>query len=287
LVASGERIYFFHFRILIFHFLIPAISVLKIQAQFSLMDSDLAVIGGVGFALEGLEDEVETPYGKVAIIRSRMKGIKVAFISRHGADHLPPHKVNYRAIISAAKRSGASAVISTNTVGSMAGHPMGSIFLPSDFVEFTKCRPNTFFEEKAVHVDMSRPYCPVLRNSLAEAARSLGHHVAEGVYVCAEGPHLESPAQIRMMRQFGDVVGMTGYPEVALAREAALCYATLCIVTNPAAGMAGGIDLAISEITDLMNKCQESVREVIYQAAQIIPEERSCGCKDALDKATL
>ena len=251
------------------------------------MNPDLAVIGGVGFALEGLDDEVETPYGRVPIVRSRMKGQKIVFISRHGDNHLPPHKVNYRAIISAAKRSGASAVISTNTVGSMAGHPLGSIFLPSDFVEFTKCRPNTFFEEKAVHVDMSRPYCPVLRNSLAEAARSLGQQVAEGVYVCAEGPHLESPAQIRMMRQFGDVVGMTGYPEVVLAREAALCYASLCIITNPAAGMAGGSDLAISEIADLMNKCRETVREIIYLAAQKIPDERSCGCKDALDNAAL
>ena len=83
-------------------------------------------------------------------------------------------------------------------------------------------------------------------------------------------PHLESPAQIRMMRQFGDVVGMTGYPEVALAREAALCYASLCIVTNPAAGMAGGSDLAISEITDLMRKNQEIVAEIIYLAAQEI-----------------
>ena len=190
------------------------------------MNPDLAVIGGVGFALEGLEDEVETPYGRVPFVRSRMKGQKIVFISRHGDNHLPPHKVNYRAIISAAKRSGA-AVISTNTVGSMAGHPLGSIFLPNDFVEFTKCRPNTFFEEKAVHVDMSRPYCPVLRNSLAEAARSLGRQVAEGVYVCAEGPHLESPAQIRMMRQFGDVVGMTGYPESSTGQggRSLLCIA--------------------------------------------------------------
>jgi 5'-methylthioadenosine phosphorylase len=154
-------------------------------------------------------------------------------------------------------------------------------------VEFTKCRPNTFFEEKAVHVDMSRPYCPVLRNSLAEAARSLGQQVAEGVYVCAEGPHLESPAQIRMMRQFGDVVGMTGYPEVVLAREAALCYASLCIVTNPATGMAGGSDLAVSEISDFMRKSQEVVGEIIYLAAQKIRAERPCGCKNALDNATL
>jgi 5'-methylthioadenosine phosphorylase len=251
------------------------------------MNPDLAVIGGVGFALEGLNDEVETPYGRVPIVRSRMKGQKIVFISRHGDNHRPPHKVNYRAIISAARISGVGAIISTNTVGSMAGHPLGSIFLPSDFVEFTKCRPNTFFEEKAVHVDMSRPYCPMLRASLAEAARSLGQEVVEGVYVCAEGPHLESPAQIRMMRQFGDVVGMTGYPEVALAREAALCYASLCIVTNPAAGMAGGSDLAISEIAGLMKKSQEIVREIIYLAAQKIPDQRSCGCKDALISAAL
>jgi 5'-methylthioadenosine phosphorylase len=251
------------------------------------MNSDLAVIGGVGYALEGLADEIETPYGKMPIIRSRIRGQKIVFISRHGDCHLPPHKVNYRAIISAAKISGASTVISTNTVGSMAGHPLGSIFLPSDFVEFTKCRPNTLFEDRAVHVDMSRPYCPQLRCSLAEAARSLGLEVAEGVYVCAEGPHLESPAQIRMMRQFGDVVGMTGYPEVVLAREAALCYASLCIVTNPAAGMAGASELTISDIADLMKKSQEIVGEIIYLAAQQISEEKSCGCRDALDNAAL
>ncbi|MDQ1262566.1 MAG: 5-methylthioadenosine phosphorylase, partial [Euryarchaeota archaeon] len=166
-------------------------------------------------------------------------------------------------------------------------HPVGSIFLPSDFVEFTKCRPNTFFEERAVHVDMSHPYCPQLRRFLAEAARSLGQTEGEGVYVCAEGPHLESPAQIRMMRQFGDVVGMTGYPEVALAREAALCYASLCIVTNPASGMAGASDLAISEITDLMKKYQEIVGEIIKLAAQEIPEMRPCSCWHALENAKL
>jgi 5'-methylthioadenosine phosphorylase len=254
------------------------------------MNLDLAVIGGVGYALEGLADEVETPYGKVPIVRSRMRGQKIVFISRHGDGrdgHLPPHKVNYRAIVSAAKISGVGTIISTNTVGSMAGHPMGSIFLPSDFVEFTKCRPNTFFEDRAVHVDMSRPYCPRLRASLAEAARSIGQQVAKGVYVCAEGPHLESPAQIRMMSRFGDVVGMTGYPEVVLAREAALCYASLCIVTNPAAGMAGESDLAISEIADIMKKCQVTVGEIIYLAAQKIPEQRPCGCQDALENAAL
>jgi len=251
------------------------------------MNSDLAVIGGVGFALEGLNDEIETPYGRVSITRCRMKGAKVAFISRHGGGHLPPHKVNYRALVSAAKGSDATAVISTNTVGSMSGHSAGSIFLPSDFVEFTKSRPNTFFEDQAVHVNLSEPYCPVLRSALSDAARSLGLPAAEGVYVCAEGPHLESPAQIRMMRQFGDVVGMTGYPEVVLAREAALCYASLCIVTNPAAGMAARGDLSVQDITDIMKSSQDVVREIIYQASQSIPLERSCRCHDALRDAFL
>lgn len=246
------------------------------------MISDLAVIGGVGFALPGLDDEIETPYGLVPIVHSRMKGHKIIFISRHGEGHLPPHRVNYRAIISAARMAGADAVISTNTVGSMAGHPIGSIFLPDDFVEFTKSRPNTFFEERAVHVDMSQPYCPDLRSSLADAARSLGQTVSEGVYVCAEGPHLESPAQIRMMRQFGDVVGMTGYPEVALAREAALCYASLCVVTNPAAGMTGGVNLTVSEIADLMKRYQMTAIEVVSLTVQTIKDQRECSCRDAL-----
>jgi len=248
---------------------------------------DLAVIGGVGFALEGLTDEIETSYGRVPIIRSRMKGIRVAFISRHGDVHLPPHRVDYRSIISAAKNTGATAVISINTVGSMAGHPAGCIFLPSDFVEFTKSRANTFFDDRAVHVDLTRPYCPLLRAAIIDASRALGQAISEGVYVCAEGPHLESPAQIKMMRQFGDVIGMTGYPEVVLAREAGLCYASLCIVTNPAAGMNSGEDLSISDIADLMKSRQEIVRQIIQAAAQLIHEDRACSCRNSLDAAML
>jgi len=251
------------------------------------MSVELAVIGGVGFGLEGLDDKIDTPYGRVPVTFTRLEERRCVFISRHGEAHLPPHRVNYRAIISAAKACGATRIISTNTVGSMAGHAPGSFFLPSDFAEFTRSRANTFFEESAVHVDLSMPYCPELRGALAEAVRSLDMCPSEGVYVCAEGPHLESPAQIRMMRQFGDVVGMTGYPEVVLAREAAICYASLCIVTNPACGLEGECPLCVSEIKELMEKGSETVREVILRAAQRIPAERACGCKDALIDAKL
>ncbi len=251
------------------------------------MNFDLAVIGGLGFSMDGLEDEVETPYGRVPILRSRIKGVKAVFISRHGKGHLPPHKVNYRALICAARRAGADAIISTNSVGSMAGHAPGSIFLPTDFVEFTSCRPNTFFEDRAVHVDMSQPYCPTLRSALAKAASDLGRPAAEGVYVCAQGPHLESPAQIRMMREFGDVVGMTGYPEVVLAREAKMCYASLCVVTNPAAGMAEGESLTLAGISDIMRVAHDAVLQIIQHAAQTIESERSCRCRHSLDDAKI
>jgi 5'-methylthioadenosine phosphorylase len=253
------------------------------------MNAEAAVIGGVGFDIDGLADEIETYYGKVKVGFTRFKGHRVVFISRHGEGHLPPHRVNYRAIISAAKKSGAMQVISINTVGSMSYHPLGSFFLPFDFVEFTRSRPNTFFEDRAVHVDMSAPDCPELRSCLAiQSGTGLTHH--EGVYACAEGPHLESPAQIRMMRQFGDVVGMTGYPEVVLAKEAGLCYASLCIVTNPACGMAGGLTFRVSDISELMKSSNETVREIISLVVQKKSSEgscTSCTCRDALAGAKL
>ncbi len=288
------------------------------------MNAEMAVIGGVGLDLGGIVDAIETPYGTVKCWFTRLKGQRLVFIPRHGENHVPPHRVNYRAIVWAARAAGACRVISTNTVGSMSGHARGGFFLPSDFVEFTKFRPNTFFEDKAMHVDMTQPYCPELRSCIADAIRSIGLEPCEGVYVCAEGPHLESPAQIRMMRQFGDVVGMTGYPEVVLAKELSLCYASLCIVTNPACGMKAGAQntsdisdlmkksgetvreilsrahpvygmkggmeakaLKASDISEIMKKSSETVREILSITLQKISAERRCGCKDALSDAEL
>lgn len=250
------------------------------------MDANVAVIGGVGFDLGGIVDVVDTPYGKVKVWSTRLKGQRLAFISRHGEDHLPPNKINYRAIVWAAKAAGASRVIAINTVGSMSGHPLGSIVLPYDFIEFTKFRLNTFFEDKAVHVDLTHPYCPELRAILLAAVRSLQRESFEGIYVCTEGPHLETPAQIRMMRQFGDIVGMTGYPEVVLAKELSLCYAPICIVTNPACGMKTET-LKATDISSLMRRSDETIREIISRALPEIPAERSCCCKDALSGAAL
>jgi len=243
------------------------------------MDARIAVIGGVGFCLDGSPDTIETPYGSVEVQSTRLKGKKAVLIARHGENHLPPHKVNYRAVLCAVRSSGATRAISINTVGTMSYHPVGSFFLPLDYVEFTKARTNTFFDDRAVHVDMSQPYCLELLSSLRNAMSEISIQPFEGVYVCAEGPHLESPAQIRMMRQFGDVVGMTGYPEVVLAKELGLCYASLCIVTNEACGMkTEGGKLSLSEITEQMDRLSNCVKEIISRTAEKIPGERSCSC---------
>jgi 5'-methylthioadenosine phosphorylase len=256
---------------------------LKIDALRLLMNAELAIIGGVGFDLDGLADEMETPYGKVKFWRTRLKGHKALFIPRHGEIHVPPHRINYRAIIWTIKASGTPRVIATNTVGTMSCHPIGSFLIPQDFVEFTKCRPSTFYEDRAVHVDMTQPYCSQLQSCLDRAVRSSELAVSQGVYVCSEGPHLESPAQINMIRLFGDVVGMTGYPEVVLARELGLCYASLCVITNTACGInPKSKGLSVTEISELMGSMVNPVKEIISTVAQTLPSERFCSCKDAL-----
>lgn len=243
---------------------------------------EIAVIGGVGFELEGAARYVETPFGEATFRDCKIGEKDAIFVQRHGEGHLPPHKVNYRAIIWAIKRLGVNRIISINTVGTMSYQPVGGLFIPSDFVEFTKARTNTFFEQKAVHVDMSQPYCPELRSCLIGAAREIAVPTYEGVYICAEGPHLESPAQIRMMRRFGEVVGMTGYPEVVLAKELSLCYASLCIVTNEACGMSRGGDLSISLIMEQMKGISNLIKEILFCAEKRIPAERGCSCRSSL-----
>jgi len=246
--------------------------------EITRMDAEIAIIGGVGFDLDGPSNTIETPYGNMNVQLTNLKGKNAVFVSRHGKNHLPPHKVNYRAILWAARKSGASRIISINTVGTMSYHRVGSFFLPMDFVEFTKARNNTFFDERAVHVDMSQPYCPELLTCLQDTMLELAIQPHKGVYVCAEGPHLESPAQIRMMRQFGEVVGMTGYPEVVLAKELGLCYASLCVVTNEACGMKTGGRIILSEIAQQMDRLSSSIKEIISRTAEKISANKSCTC---------
>lgn len=243
------------------------------------MEADVVIVGRV-LTHGGEQSEIATPYGNVKAISSRIRRRDVVFISRHGDDHLPPHRVNYRAIICAAESTGAERIIAINTVGSMISPP-GSFMIPNDFIEFTKFRVPTFYEDRAVHVDMSEPYCPEIRKVLMESCRAEGHEPYAGVYVCTEGPHFETHAQIKMLRNFGDVVGMTGYPEVVLARERGLCYASICLATNKAG--EGQFDL--SQIMSAERKSVGDLARIIERAVSMIPEQRSCRCSKALENA--
>ena len=190
----------------------------------------------------------------------------MVFLPRHGTGHsVPPHRINYQANIWGMRALGVEAIIATAAVGSLNPEMRpGDFVFVDQFIDFTKNRRQTFFdgrENGVAHLDFTEPYCPALRKTMAAAAGELrarpGAEFAfheKGVYICTEGPRFETPAEIRAYALLGaDVVGMTSYPEVALAREAGICYATIAMVTNLAAGMAGG-RLTHEEVLEVMAK---------------------------------
>jgi len=250
---------------------------------------DLAIIGGTGVyradMLENTQElEVSTKYGNVGLLTGEYKGRKVAFLARHGKGHtVPPHLVNYRANIQALKKLGARRVIATTAVGSL-NPEMGpkDFVLIDQFLDFTKSRVNTFYEGGAkgvLHVDVTEPYCPEIREFMAQKAKELGLKVhMGGCYVCAEGPRFETPAEIKMYRMLGgDVVGMTNVPEVVLAREAGLCYATVSMVTNFAAGISPN-PLSHGEVLEVMKEISGNISRLIMATLESIPLTGNCHC---------
>ena len=212
--------------------------------------SDLAVIGGSGLAtLDGLEIErhepIDTPWGEPSapLVRGRLEGVEIVFLARHGAPHvIAPHRVNYRANIRALHRARVRRIVAVAAVGGIrAGLDGGAIVVPGQIVDYTWGRGHTFFEhdlDHVVHVDFTSPYCGRLRAGLLDAARRAGIDAFDGgTYAATQGPRFESAAEIdRLERDGCDVVGMTGMPEAALARELGMSYAHCTVVSNRAAG---------------------------------------------------
>lgn len=227
---------------------------------------------------------LETPYGRVAMEYMQVGDREVYLLPRHGRDHdTPPHMINYRANIMALKMLGCEMVVATNAVGSLqqAMEPKQYV-LPDQFLDFTRVRPLTFFDGEdgeVRHVDVTEPYCPAMRAMIAQVLEERGLPVhAVATYVCTEGPRFETPAEIRMFRSWGaDVVGMTGLPEVVLAREVGLCYASLCIVTNYAAGMTGG-PIEDDEVGALMHSVGKVTTGVLEELVQRL-QPGACTCR--------
>ncbi len=195
---------------------------------------------------------------------------------RHGPDHsVPPHAINYGANIAALGRLGVREVIATSAVGSMNRRfGVGEIGLAEQFLDFTRRRQTTFFEDKVVHTDMTNPYSRRLNEELSAAAKRAGIGLRQHlVYVCVEGPRFETAAEIKMYRMLGgDVVGMTGVPEVVLANEMKMDYASVVIATNWAAGMQAKI--SHEEVLRVMKRSGRTVKRLI-EAAVAAPGGRS------------
>jgi 5'-methylthioadenosine phosphorylase len=252
----------------------------------------IAIIGGSG--LEGLlngsrEFRVGTAYGPAPLISIGRAGKEeIAFLPRHGPTHdLPPHKVNYRANLQALKQLGVERIIATNAVGSInSAYNPGDLAVPEDILDMTKSRATTFFDSAPVtHIDVSQPYCPELRKTLIESSKSAKVKTWDkSVLVATEGPRYETPAEIRMLRTLGgDIVGMTGAPEIFLARELEICYSALCFISNKAAGMQD--KLSAVEVMEIGKTVMLEMLTIIQKAVENIPVTRTCPCAKAIDQA--
>ncbi len=242
-----------------------------------------AIIGGTGLTqLEGLTIRqslpMNTPYGAPSgeIQIGEFAGREVMFLARHGHPHrLPPHRINYRANVWALKQAGAQAILAVNAVGGIhADMGSGHFCVPHDLVDYTSTRDHTFFAddlEQVTHVDFSHPYSQPLRARLIAALAAEGCAFSDfGVYGCTQGPRLETAAEIvRLERDGCDIVGMTGMPEAALARELELEYACLALVVNPAAGKSSSV-ITMVEIDQAlhngMGKIKAALARVLSEA---------------------
>ena len=231
------------------------------------------LITGSGFAdipalTDKVVEDVETRFGTVAVTRARWNGEHdLAFIPRHGTGHsIAPHLIDYRANIAALHAVGVRAVLATAVSGAITSeYSMGQLVLVDDFLNFTTGRKDTFFDtiDTVRHTEMTTAYDPELRALVKSSAEKVGVDLADGgVYSTFNGPRFESPAEIRMAERAGaDLVGMTGYPEVVLARERGLAYCSIAIVSNHAAGK--GEELSIPEIMSIIASAAPKVVEVI------------------------
>lgn len=257
----------------------------------------IGVIGGSGlYDIDGLKDvrelKIRTPFGRPsdALVLGTLEDIRVAFLSRHGRGHrLNPTDINYRANIYALKSLGVSRVISVSAVGSMKESIRpGDVVFPSQFIDLTKRRASTFFENGMVaHVAFGEPICPAVSESLAASAQRLGATLHRGgTYLCMEGPQFSTKAESRLYRQWGvDVIGMTNMPEAKLAREAELCYATMALVTDYDCWHETEDAVTVEAILATLHRNVALAKRMVTAVAPLMDALPVCACQYALTNA--
>ena len=256
----------------------------------------IGIIGGSGFYefLKGIEIYIKTPYGKPSdkILISEYSGKKIAFLPRHGKKHqYPPHKINSRANLYAFKKLGVERIIAPCTVGSLrAKIKPGDFVICDQFIDRTKERKDTFFNgPKVAHISTAEPYCPELRKLAIKSCQKLKIHFhKKGIAVVIEGPRFSTKAESNFYSQFADIINMTQYPEVALARELEMCYLNISLVTDYDVGLKTRKNIkpvTAQEVLKIFKQNNEKVKKLILEIIKNMPATRICPCKDVLKEA--
>lgn len=253
--------------------------------------AEFAVIGGSGlYALldDSEEHTIDTPYGPTSdpITIAEVAGRAVAFLPRHGRNHQhPPHRIPYRANAWALRELGATQILAPCAVGGLRRDlGAGSFIVPDQLLDRTQTRSQTFYDTGAVHVSFADPYCPAGRTAVLTTARAQQLPVTDsGTMVVIEGPRFSTRAESRWYAAAGGTcVNMTGHPEAVLARELALCYTAIALVTDLDAGVAGDHGVTQEEVFRVFAENTARMRELLLATLAALPRERSCPCPAAV-----
>ena len=261
--------------------------------------ADIGIFGGTGIYDSGLlqnnkEITIETPYGRTSdtITIGEFRGKKIAFMPRHGKKHsIPPHMINYCANIWAFKELGITRIFSPSAVGSLKEEiKPGSFVLPSQFIDFTKSRKNSFSEYgRVIHISVADPFCPELQEIVSEVANNLDITMHKDcTYACIEGPRFSTKAESRFFKSTGaDIIGMTLVPECQLAREAQMCYVSIATVTDY--DVWAEKPVTAKEVMVTLSKNVEKIKILLTELIDKMPKDfatkRTCSCEKALTEA--
>ncbi len=254
--------------------------------------AEIGVIGGSGlyaFLDDATEVAVDTPYGPPSdpLVVGTVSGRRVAFVPRHGRDHrFPPHRIPYRANVWALRSVGVRQVLAPCAVGGLqpALGP-GTLVVPDQLVDRTTGREQTFYDRGAVHVSFADPYCPAGRSTVLDTAHAGSWAPVDGgVMVVVDGPRFSTRAESQWFAGQGwSLVNMTGHPEAVLARELALCYTAVALVTDLDAGVHAELAVTQEEVFRVFEDNVARLRTLLYEVIGRLPRERTCPCSRALD----
>lgn len=258
-------------------------------------DFEIGIIGGTGVYDPSMFKEEEglkvyTPFGEtsdlISVFHYGQKNL--VFLPRHGKHHtIPPHNVNYRANVWAFKEVGVTRVIAASAVGSLReDYKPGEFVVPDQFIDRTKRRLDTFYQGgKVCHMSMASPFCPELSEILVKSGDAVGVPVHnEGTYVCIEGPRFSTKSESKLFKDWGaDIIGMTVYPECALAKEVELCYACVAMITDY--DVWADKPVSTIDVMKTAKKNVENLRKLVFHAVKTVPKKRHCRCCEALKDA--